>query len=125
MSVDALCQLHDVFVDKKRWCMQDKVGSSHVLENQNSEKEKILAFELSSNIEQRTSQQKVFEERNLDNQVDRTSVEVLCELHDVFVGEKIQNIEEPSSSTVNSGSILMIDVVAEDEILESHYTKPH
>jgi hypothetical protein len=32
-SVEALCQLHDVFVDEKRRCMADEGGSSRVPES--------------------------------------------------------------------------------------------
>jgi hypothetical protein len=67
----------------------------------------------------------VFEERILDTWVDRTTVEMLCQLHDVFVDEKKKNMEEPSALKVDSGSILMNNTVAEDEIPESHYTKMH
>jgi hypothetical protein len=125
MSVEALCQVHDVFMDKERQCIQDEVGSSHVLENRNSEKEKVLAFKLTSNIKQHMNQLKVIEERMSDNQVDGTSVEVLCQLPDVFMDEKKQNMEEPSTLKVNSSSTQMNNAAVEDEIPKSHYTKTH
>jgi hypothetical protein len=52
-SVEVLCQAHDVFLDEEKQRIQVEVGSSHVPENRNSEEEKVLAFELALDIEQR------------------------------------------------------------------------
>jgi hypothetical protein len=112
-------------VNEEKQCMQDKVDSSHIPENQNNKKEKVPLLEIASNIEQWTDQHEGFEERIPESQMDQTSVEALCQLHDVVVDEKKQNMEEPSISKVNSSQILMNDVAAEHEILESEYAKTH
>jgi hypothetical protein len=123
--VEALCQLPNIFVNEEKQCMEDEIGSSHILENQNNKKEKVPLLEIASNIEQWTDQHEVFEERIPESRMDQTSVEALCQLHDVVVDEEKRNIVDPSTSKVNSGSILMNNVSAEDEIPESKYTKTH
>jgi hypothetical protein len=55
--VEALCQLPNIFVNKEKQCVEDEIGSTHVLENRNSEKEKVATFKLTSNIKQQTNQQ--------------------------------------------------------------------
>jgi hypothetical protein len=125
VSVEALCQLPNILVNEEKQCMQDKVDSSHIPENQNNKNAEVPLLEIASNIEQWTDQLEVFEKRIPDSRMDQTSVEALCQLHDVVVDEKRQNMEEPSISKVNSSAILMSDVTAEHEILESEYAKTH
>ena len=70
-SVYALSQLHEVYVDEKRWRTEDTPRPSKIPESWNSGgkgKEKtIQAFKLASDIEQQTDLTKVFEERILDS----------------------------------------------------------
>jgi hypothetical protein len=131
-SVEALCQLHDVFVDEKRRRMEDEGGSSPVLESRNGGKTKGPAFILTSEIEQQTNLQKVFEEKVLDSRVEFSLRELLGiakrEFHDLLVDlvkRKQQSMEEPSNLKVNASSVLMNDAAVDDELPESHYTKPH
>jgi hypothetical protein len=86
-SVEALCQLHDVFVDEKRRHMEDERGSSCVLESRG--KTKGPAFKVTSEIEQRTNLQKVFEEKVLDSCMEFSLRELLGiakrEFHDLLL----------------------------------------
>jgi hypothetical protein len=75
--------------------------------------------------------QKVFEEKVLDSRVEFSLRELLGiakrEFHDLLVDlvkRKGQSMEEPSNLKVNASSVLMNDAAAEDELLESNYTKP-
>jgi hypothetical protein len=71
-SVYALCQLHELYVDGKRWRADDGAKPSKIPESWNSEgkgKEKTIpAFKLASDIEQRT-------DPNKDGFLERTVVE--------------------------------------------------
>ena len=75
--------------------------------------------------------QKVFEERILDSRVEFSLRELLGiakkEFHDLLVDlvkRKRQTTEE-NASMVNASTVLMNDTEVEDEILNSHYTRPH
>jgi hypothetical protein len=129
-SVEALCQIHEVFMDEKRRRMEDEGGSSRAPESRG--KTKGPAFKVTSEIEQRTDLQKVFEEKVLDSRVEFSLRELLGiakrEFHDLLVDlvkRKRQSMEDPSNLKVNASSILMNDAVVEDELPESHYTKSH
>ena len=134
-SVHALCQLHEVYVDKKRRRTEDAASPSKMPESRNvgeKGKEKIPAFKLASDIEQRTDLRKVFEERILDSRVEFSLRELLGitkkEFHDLLVDlvkRKRQSTEEPNGPKVNASSVLMSDAEGEDEIPDSHYTKSH
>jgi hypothetical protein len=90
MSVEALCQFDDVFVDEKRRHtedekrrhMEDEFSSSRIPENRNGGKMKVPEVKLSSNIEQWTDQRKVFEER------EEITTHALCRQREVSVEEK-------------------------------------
>ena len=134
-SVHALCQLHEVYVDEKRRRTDDAAGPSKTPESWNSGgkgKEKTTpAFKLASDIEQQTDLKKVFEERILDSRVEFSLRELLGiakkEFHDLLVDlvkRKRQSTEE-NAPRVNANTVLMNDTEVEDEIPNSHYTKPH
>jgi hypothetical protein len=57
--------------------MGGEVGSSRILESQNSGKAKVPAFKLALGIEQRTNLWKAFEERILNSQVEFSLWELL------------------------------------------------
>ena len=95
-------------------------------------KEKAPTFRLASDIEQWTDLRKVFEERILDSRVEFSLRELLGiakkEFHDLLVDlvkRKRQTTEEPGSMKVNANVVLMVDFEVEDELPDSHYTKPH
>ena len=74
---------------------------------------------------------RVFEERILDSRVDFSLRELLGiakkEFHDLLVDlvkRKRQRTEE-NAPRVNANTILMNDTEVEDEIPNSHYTRPH
>ena len=72
-SVNALCQLHEIYIDEKRWCTDEAASPSKLpkkWELWKKEKEKVSVFRLEPNIEQRTDLRKVFEERMLDSRVE-------------------------------------------------------
>ena len=76
-----LCQLHEVYVDEKRWSTDDGAGPSKTPESRNSGgkgKEKtITAFKLASDIKQQTDLKKVLEESILDSRVEFSLRELL------------------------------------------------
>ena len=92
-SIRDLCQLHEVYVDEKQRRTNDATKPSKTLERWISEgkgKGKlILAFKLSSDIEQRTDLKKVFEEKILDSPVKFSLQQLLgmvkTEFHDLLV----------------------------------------
>ena len=70
---ECLCQLHEVYVEEKRRCTEEVSGPSKVPEKWapgEKGKEKMPAFRLASDIEQRTDLRKVFEEWILDSRVE-------------------------------------------------------
>ena len=134
-SIYALCQLHEVYVDEKRRRTEDAAGPSKIPESWNSGgkgKEKATpAFKLASDIEQQTDLKRVFEERILDSRVDFSLRELLGiakkEFHDLLVDlvkRKRQSTEE-NAPRVNANTVSMNDTQVEDEIPNSHYTRPH
>ena len=134
-SVDALCQMHKVYVEEKRRRIGETAGPSRppeVRETGEKGKEKVPAFRLASDIEQRTDLRKVFEERILDSRVDFSLRELLGiakkEFHYLLVDvvkRKRQNMEEPGNVKVNTSAMLMVDSEVGDGFPDSHYTKPH
>ena len=122
-------------MDEKRQRTDDAAGPSKIPESWNSGrkgKEKTIpAFKLASDIEQQTDLKKVFEERILDSRVEFSIRELLGiakkEFHDLLVDlvkRKRQTTEE-NASRVNANTVLMNDTEVEDEIPNSHYTRPH
>ena len=81
-------------------------------------------------VEQGTDLNKVLKERILDSRVEFFLQELLGiakEFHDLLVDlvkRKRQTTKE-SAPKVNVNTNLMNDTKVEDEILNSHYTKPH
>ena len=134
-TIDALCQLHEVYVEEKRRRTDKASRPSKVPEKRapgEKGKEKMPAFRLASDIEQQTDLRKVFEERVLDSRVEFSLRELLGiakkEFHDLpmdLIKRKRQTMEEPGSMKVNANDVLMADSEAEDELPDSHYTKPH
>ena len=122
-------------MDEKRRRTEDAAGPSKIPESWNSGckgKEKTIpAFKLASNIEQHTDLRRVFEERILDSQVDFSLRELLRiakkEFHDLLVDlvKRKRQITEENAPRVNANTVLMNDTKLEDEILNSHYTRPH
>ena len=72
----------------------------------------------------------MFEERILDSRVEfwlRELLGIAKQFHDILVDlvkRKRQTTEE-NAPRVNSNTVLMNDTEVEDEIPNSHYTKPH
>ena len=92
---------------------------------------RIPAFQLVSDIEQQTDLRRVFEERILDSRVEFSLRELLGiakkEFHDLLldlVKRKRQSTEE-NAPRVNANTVSMNDTEVEDEIPNSHYTRPH
>ena len=90
-------------------------------------KEKVPAFRLAPDIEQRTILQKVFEEWILDNREEFSLWELLGianrEFQDLLldlVKSKRRMTEESGGSKVSNRAILMIDAEVDDEMPESH-----
>jgi hypothetical protein len=84
-SVQALCQLHDVFVDEERRYMNDE---SHIHESRNGGKTKVSTFELTSDIEQWMDQQKVLKDE--EDTINYT----LCRQREVSVEEKQKQLDQ-------------------------------
>ena len=134
-SIHALCQLHEVYVDEKQRRTDDPAGPSKTPESWNSEgkgKEKTIpAFKLASDIEQQTDLKRVFKERILDSRVDFSLRELLRiakkEFHDLLVDlvTRIRHSTEENAPRVNANTVSMNDTEVEDEIPNSHYTRPH
>ena len=109
-------------------------GPSKIPESWNSggkgNEKTIPAFKLASDIEQQTDLKRVFEERVLDSRVDFSLPELLGiakESHDLLmdlVKRKRRNTEE-NTPRVNANTVLMNNMEVEDEIPNSHYTRPH
>jgi hypothetical protein len=78
-SAKALCQLHDVFVDEERRHMKDE---SRIPESRNGGKTKVLTSKLTSDMNQLTDQQNVFEDE------EDTITYTLCRQREVSVEEK-------------------------------------
>ena len=79
-SIDALCLLHEVYVEEKRRHTEEASGPSRVPEKRvpgEKGKEKVPAFRLASDIEQRNDLRKVFEEQILENMVEFSLRELL------------------------------------------------
>jgi hypothetical protein len=120
-NVDALCQLHEIYVEEKQRCFNNVTNLSKVKNRSSREKGKgrsIPKFKLASNIEQQTNLKKVFKEIILDSRVNFSLQEPLGiakkEFHDLrinLVKRKKQAMEEPSGSKVSANIILMNDVV--------------
>ena len=124
-----------MYVDEKQRRTDDAAGPSKTPESWSSrgkEKEKTNpGFKLASNIEQQTDLKKVFEERILDSRVDFSLREILGitkkEFHDLLldlVKRKRLSTEE-NAPRVNVNKVLMNDTEVEDEIPNSHCTRPH
>jgi hypothetical protein len=124
-----------LYVDGKRRRADDEAEPSKIPGSWNSGgkgKEKTIpAFKLASDIEQQTDIKKVFEERILDSRVEFSLRELLGiakkEFHDLLVDlvrRKRQSTEE-TTPRVNMKTVLMKDTEVEDEIPNSHYTRPH
>ena len=121
-------------MDEKRRRTEDAAGPSKIPESWNSggngKEKETPAFKLASDIEQQTDLKRVFEERILDSQVDFSLRELLGiekEFHDLLVDlvkRKRQTTEE-NAPRVNVNTISMNDTEVEDEIPNSHYTRPH
>ena len=100
--------------------------------SQEKEKGRVLAFRLSSEIEKTTNLQRVLEERVLDSRIELTLREVLGiarrEFHDIIVDlvkrKRLATEPEPEKP-VEVRAALLDEVVVEDELPKSHYTKPH
>ena len=93
--------------------------------------DEVLEFLLVPDTEQRTDLRGIFEERILDSRVEFSVRELLRiakrEFYDLLtdlVKRKWQSTEEPGSIKVNMNVVLMADAEVEDELPESHYTKP-
>ena len=110
--------------------MDDVAGPSKIPERWNSggkgKEKRIPTFKLASDIEQQMDLKKVFEERILDSRVDFSFRELLGiakkEFHDLLVD--LMKREE-NAPRVNVNTVLMNDTEVEDEIPNSHYTRPH
>ena len=121
-----------MYVDEKRRCTEDAAGPSKIPESWNSGgkgKEKTIpAFKLASDIEQQTDLKRVFKERILDSRVDFSLLGIAKkEFHDLLVDlvkRKRQSTEE-NAPRVNANTVSMNDTEVEDEIPNSHYTRPH
>ena len=82
-------------------------------------------------IEQWTDLKKVFEERILHSQVDFSLQEILRiakkEIHDLLVDleKRKGQTKDENALRVNANTVLMNDTEVEDEIPNSHHTRPH
>ena len=92
ISVYALCQVHEVYIDEKRRHRDDEVGPSKTPESWNSEGrgkgKTILALKLALDIKQQTYLKNVFEERILDSRVEfslRELLGIVKEFHNLLV----------------------------------------
>ena len=120
-SVDALCQLHEVYVEEKRRRTEDASGPLRVPAPSEKGKEKMSAFRLASDIEQQIDLRKVFEEPILYSRVEFSLRELLGiakkEFHDLpmdLIKRKRQTMEEPANTKVNTNVVLTVETEDED-----------